>query len=29
MQPLLGQTRDHRDAVAAFRDKRPPTFNAG
>lgn len=27
MQPLLGQTRDHRDAVAAFREKRPPTFN--
>jgi 2-(1,2-epoxy-1,2-dihydrophenyl)acetyl-CoA isomerase len=29
MQPLLGQTRDHRGAVAAFRNKRAPTFNAG
>jgi 2-(1,2-epoxy-1,2-dihydrophenyl)acetyl-CoA isomerase len=28
MQPLLGQTRDHRDAVDAFRQKRAPTFNA-
>jgi 2-(1,2-epoxy-1,2-dihydrophenyl)acetyl-CoA isomerase len=29
MQPLLGQTRDHHDAVSAFREKRAPTFNAG
>ena len=29
MQPLLGQTADHRAAVAAFRAKRAPTFNAG
>lgn len=28
MQPLLGQTRDHHDAVAAFREKRAPRFNA-
>jgi 2-(1,2-epoxy-1,2-dihydrophenyl)acetyl-CoA isomerase len=25
-QPLLGQTDDHREAVAAFRAKRPPVF---
>ena len=29
MQPLLGQTADHRAAVSAFREKRKPTFNAG
>lgn len=29
MQPLLGQTGDHRDAVTAFREKRPPRFNVG
>jgi 2-(1,2-epoxy-1,2-dihydrophenyl)acetyl-CoA isomerase len=28
MQPLLGQTRDHREAVTALRQKRAPTFNA-
>lgn len=28
MQPLLGQTRDHREAVSAFRDKRSPDFTA-
>lgn len=27
MQPLLGQSEDHREAVAAFREKRPPRFN--
>ncbi|MGK6320258.1 enoyl-CoA hydratase/isomerase family protein [Sphingomonas sp. DT-204] len=29
MQPLLGQTGDHREAVAAFREKRPPRFSTG
>lgn len=26
MQPLLGQTADHREGVAALMDKRPPAF---